>query len=113
MQFLFIISHDADFAPTDTLIGDIFAWIEQATADGQRISGKPLQPPGTARTVRIRNGKRLLTDGPFSASDEQICAYELVECSSMEDALELAARHPMAAAATIEVRPVWTEREAE
>jgi hypothetical protein len=76
---------------------------------GIRVYGNPLQPPGTATTVRVRGGKVLRTRGPFSRSKEQMCAYELVECSSAEEAIAAASTHPMAKAATIEVRPVWSE----
>jgi hypothetical protein len=58
-------------------------------------------------TVRVRQGLMQQVAGPFSDSAEQMCAYQLVECATMNDAVELAASHPMAAAATIEVRPVW------
>ena len=61
-----------------------------------------------AVTVRVRDGKLRRSPGPFSDAEEQMCAYELVECADLETAVELAARHPMAAAATIEVRPIWT-----
>lgn len=113
LQYLLIISHDADFQPTESLVGDIFAWIEDATAQGKRIAGKPLQPADTAQTIRIRDGREHIVGGPFSDSAEQMCAFELVDCRDQDEALELARRHPMAKAATIEVRPVWMERESE
>jgi hypothetical protein len=59
--------------------------------------------------VRIRKEKLAITKGPFAKSKEKMCAYELIECSSQEEAIEVAALHPMAEAATIEVRPVWSE----
>ena len=55
----------------------------------------------------MRGKEAKVSSGPFSKSREQMCAYELVECDSFEAALESAKAHPMAAAATIEVRPVW------
>lgn len=113
LQYLLIISHDADFQPTESLVGDIFGWIEDTTARGKRIAGKPLQPADTAQTIRIRDGKEQIVSGPFSDSAEQMCAFELVDCRDQDEALELARRHPMATAATIEVRPVWMERESE
>lgn len=113
LQYLLIISHDADFQPTERLVGDIFGWIDDTTARGQRIAGKPLQPADTAQTIRIRAGREQVIDGPFSDAAEQMCAFELVECRDRDEALDLARRHPMARAATIEVRPVWMERESE
>ena len=66
-------------------------------------------PAATATTVRIRDGRQQVVAGPFSRSNEQMCAYELVECASMDAAVRLALTHPMAKAATIEVRPIWPE----
>lgn len=108
-QFLFIISHDESFRPTKKLFRDIAAWIEAAEARGARVYGNPLRPPCDATTVRVRNGAVHLTEGPFAQSKEKMCAYELVACASMDEAIELAAEHPMAKAATIEIRPVWSE----
>jgi len=109
VQFLFIISHDDTFRPTDDLIGEIGRWIGDARSRGVLLSGVPLRPPGEALTVRIRDGRLGVTSGPFSDSSEQMCAYELIECGDLEEAVDLAAAHPMAKAATIEVRPVWNE----
>ena len=71
--------------------------------------GNPLRPPGDATTVRVREGKVTLKRCPFARSKEKMCAYELIECSSTEEAIEVASQHPMAKVATIEVRPVWSE----
>jgi hypothetical protein len=109
MQYLLIISHDDSFAPTDALIRDIGAWIKKMEGQGVRVYGNPLRPPGDATTVRVRRGKVVLTKGPFARSKEKMCAYELIECPSLEEAVDVASRHPMAKAATIEVRPIWTE----
>lgn len=109
MQYLLIICHDGAFAPAPGLIEEILAWNDEMDERGVRIDGRPLRPPEDARTVRVRAGALQLTQGPFSASSEQICAYVLLECASLSEAVELASMHPMARAATIEVRPVWAE----
>ena len=109
MHYLLIISHDDLFRPTEDLLKNIGAWIKKMEDRGVRVYGNPLQPPGAATTVRIRDGKLVVTKGPFSKSKEKMCAYELIECSSQEEAIEIASQHPMAKAATIEVRPVWKE----
>lgn len=109
MQYLLIISHDDRFRPTEDLLRNIGVWIRKMEDRGVRVYGNPLQPPGTATTVRIREGKMTVTKGPFAESREKMSAYELVECSSEEEAIEVASQHPMARAATIEVRPVWNE----
>lgn len=107
MRFLFIISHDDSFRPIPGLLADIGAWVDRQQAAGVRIDGQPLVPAGQAVTVRVRGGRVQASEGPFSEAAEQMCAYELVECPGMDEAVALAASHPMAAAATIEVRPLW------
>jgi len=109
VQYLLIISHDNSFRPTDALLKDIGAWIKKMEDRGVRVYGNPLQPPSRATTVRVREGKVVLRKGSFAKSKEKMCAYELIDCSSNEEAIEVATQHPMAKAATIEIRPIWTE----
>ena len=109
MQFLMIISHDDSFRPTESLIENIHAWIVGMEQKGIRVYGNPLQPASDAVTVRIRNGEENIATGPFSDSKEQMCGYELIECKDLNEAVRLASKHPMAEAATIEVRPVWAQ----
>lgn len=107
MEFLFIISHDSAFRPDETLLSDIKSWIDAAEGKGVRVDGKPLEPASAAVTVRLRGGEEKIEHAPFSSSEEQMCAYELVRCGGMDEAVALAKTHPMACAATIEVRRVW------
>jgi hypothetical protein len=109
MQYLLIISHDDLFRPTEELLKNIDIWIKKMEDKGIHIYGNPLQPPETATTVRIRKGKLAVTKGSFAKSKEKMCAYELVECANQNEAIEIASHHPMAEAATIEVRPVWNK----
>jgi len=109
MQFLLIISHDAAFAPTPALVAEIGAWVRDMQGRGILLHGNPLRPPGDAMTVRVRGGKRKVSSGPFTDSAEKMAAYGLIECAGMEEAIDIAAGHPMARAATIEVRPVWSD----
>ncbi|MBI5409623.1 MAG: transcription initiation protein [Nitrospirae bacterium] len=109
MQFLLIICHDDDFRPSERLFSDIKTWIEEMSSRGIRVYGNPLRPADDAITVRVRNGKLARTNAPFANSTEKMCAYELMECGSIEEAVEVASKHPMAKAATIEVRQVWNE----
>jgi hypothetical protein len=109
MQYLLIIAHDDSFTPTETLVKEILAWIKTMEGRGIRVYGNPLRPPSDATTVRVREGKVLLANGPFARSKEKMCAYELIECGSSEEAIDVASRHPMAKAATLEVRPIWSD----
>ena len=75
-------------------------------ASGHFITGTPLHPTHTATTVRIRDGKRLVQDGPFADTKEQLGGYFVIEVPDLDAALEWAARAPSAACASVEVRPV-------
>jgi hypothetical protein len=109
MQYLLIICHEDAFVPSASLVTEIVAWIRDMHARGLRVYGNPLRPPEDAITVRVRNGVMTRTKGPFAETAEKMAAYELIECASHDQAVDAAARHPMARAATIEVRPVWAE----
>jgi hypothetical protein len=75
-------------------------------AKGQYILSSPLEPSSTARSVRIRSGKPLVTDGPYAETREVLGGFHLIDVPSMEEALRIAARHPGARHGAVEVRPV-------
>jgi hypothetical protein len=85
---------------------------QELTASGQFIGGSQLQPIGTASSVRVRDGKTLITDGPFAETHEQLGGYFLVDAKSLDEALAIATRIPSAREGTVEVRPI-VERTAE
>ena len=70
------------------------------------LGGNPLKPTTTAATVRVRKGKKSVTDGPFAETKEQLGGYFLVEVKNLDEALEVAARIPTAREGSIEVRPI-------
>ena len=72
----------------------------------QYITASPLQPVSTATSVRVREGKRLVTDGPFAETHEQLGGFYLIEAKDLNEAISIAARVPPARKGTIEVRPV-------
>jgi hypothetical protein len=74
---------------------------------GHFIIGEALQSTETAVTVRVRNGKLSVTDGPFAETKEQLAGIILIEARDLDDALQVAAKIPSAGVGTIEVRPVW------
>ena len=90
--------------------GAMFAEYMKFTDDirksGRFLAGAPLQPTPTATTVRVRDGKRLTTDGPFAETKEQLGGYYLVDAQALDAAMALAARIPSARLGSIEVRPV-------
>ncbi|MEI7779705.1 MAG: YciI family protein [Actinomycetes bacterium] len=73
---------------------------------GEFVSGAPLDGPETATTVRVRNGARSTTDGPFVETKEHLAGYYIVDCATLDRALDLAAELPDAKFAGVEVRPV-------
>ena len=79
---------------------------QQLHASGQYLAANPLQPISMATSVRVRNGKRLVTDGPFAETREQLGGYFLIEANNLDAAIGIAARIPMARKGTVEVRPV-------
>jgi hypothetical protein len=79
---------------------------DELRARGQYVAGSPLHPTTTATSVRVRDGKRLLTDGPFAETREQLGGYMLIDVDDLDEAIAIAARGPLAQVGTIEVRPV-------
>lgn len=75
-------------------------------AAGQFLGAAPLHPTATATSVRIREGKRLVTDGPFAETREQLGGFFMIEAPDLDAALTIAARIPMARRGTVEVRPI-------
>jgi len=76
-------------------------------AKGQYLSANPLHPVATATSIRLRDGKRLITDGPYAETREQLGGYFLIDVPDLDAALSWAARCPGAAHGIVEVRPVW------
>ena len=75
-------------------------------ASGQYLAANPLHPTTMATTVRMRDGKRFVTDGPFAETREQLGGYFLIDARHLDEAIGIAARIPMARKGTIEIRPV-------
>jgi hypothetical protein len=85
------------------------AWVEEMDRRGVRLEGNQLRPVSDATTVQMRGGEVLIADGPFAETKEQIAGYDMLECADLDEAIEVAAKHPVARFGTIEVRPFWTE----
>ena len=75
-------------------------------AKGHLVDGSELQPVTTATSVRVRDGKELITDGPFAETHEQLGGYYLIEAANLDEATKIAARIPSARTGTVEVRPL-------
>lgn len=73
---------------------------------GNYIAASPLQPIATATSVRVRNGKRLVTDGPFAETHEQLGGFYLIDAQNLDEAITIAERIPVVTVGTIEIRPI-------
>jgi hypothetical protein len=79
---------------------------EELRSKGQYVAANPLHPPAAAKSVRVGGGKRLVTDGPFAETHEQLGGYFLIETKNIEEAIAVAQKIPMAGKGTVEVREV-------
>ena len=79
---------------------------QDLSSSGKYISAGPLHPVATATSVRVRNGKRLVTDGPFAETREQLGGFYLIDAKDLDEAMSIAERVPVSKVGTIEIRPV-------
>jgi hypothetical protein len=83
------------------------AWMNEMDDRGVRQQGHQLAPVSDATTVRVRGGDVVVADGPFAETKEQIAGFDVLECADLDEAIEVAGRHPMARLGILEVRPLW------
>ena len=88
------------------IMKDYRRFSDEIKATGQYLAGSQLQPTSAATSVRVRNGKRVVTDGPFAETREQLGGYYLVDAKDLDEAIGLAERLPSAKLGTIEIRPL-------
>lgn len=106
MRFLMLVTVDPDLVGTVDESAE--KWVAETTAKGQRIEGERLRPVSDATTLWPRDGGgTFVSDGPFAETKEQIAGYDLIECADVDEAVEIAAKHPVAKFGAIELRPVW------
>jgi hypothetical protein len=111
MQYMCLIYAPADgpqLSPEEEqqLFEAYGTFTEAARKSGAMVGGEPLQAPETATTVRVRDGKRLVTDGPYAETKEWLGGYYTFECKTLDEALDWAAKIPGAKYGSIEVRPI-------
>ena len=112
MQYLLLIyENEARYdkmseAEIGKVMGDYGAFTPSIIQGGQFKAGDALQPTTTATTVRVRDGKIAVTDGPFAETREQLGGYYLIEAKDLDEAVSIAARIPSATIGSIEVRPI-------
>ena len=112
MKYMLLICHEEDSWTNltenerQTIYAEYRELIGYLKSQGKYLFGDELQPPGTAQSVRVRDGKELVTDGPFAETREQVGGFFMVEADNIDEARSIAARIPTARTGTIEVRPV-------
>ena len=107
MRYLILIYENEATTPQDE--SEFQKWMdytERLKASGCWLGGEALQPTSTATTVRVKNGKPMLTDGPFAETKEQLGGYYMVECKDLDEAMKWAAEIPSAGRGPVEVRPI-------
>ena len=112
MKYMLLIYHDEQGweGITEAERQQIYSEYRNLRGDlesrGQFLSGSELQPVSTATTLRVRDGKELITDGPFAETHEQLGGYFLIEAENLDQATSIAARIPSAKTGTVEIRPL-------
>ena len=84
----------------------IQSWLDEMGARGVLLHGDRLQYVSDATTVQVRRSELLVSDGPFAETKEQIAGYDVIDCADLDEAIEVASKHPTAWYGTIEVRPI-------
>jgi hypothetical protein len=114
MKFMLMVCWDAENMnsqtepdPDEAQEDEGFPWLNDLRARDKWITGDQLAPPRRARSVRVRDGKAIVSDGPFAETKEAVGGFDLIEADSLDEAVEIAAGHPIAQFGTIEVRPLW------
>ncbi len=108
MKYLLLIHHEEVLDEDDRLqlLAESVQLANQLHEKGQYLDAAPLQPTSATTSVKVRDGKQLVTDGPFAETREQIGGYFLIDARDLDESIEIAARIPGARIGTVEVRPV-------
>lgn len=109
MKYMMIVCYDPAMETAEVDDGpDIDTWVGEMDGRGVRLEGSPL-PPEDATTVRVRGGEVLISDGPFAETKELMVGYDMLECSDLDEAIEVASKHPLARRGAMELRPFPVE----
>jgi hypothetical protein len=109
MKYMLLVYSDEQVwepAVRDQCYHDSATYARELAASGKYLAASPLQSVSTASSVRVRDGKRIVTDGPFAETREQLGGYYIVEAKDQEEAIEIAGGIPGARMGTVEVRPI-------
>jgi hypothetical protein len=108
IRYMMLVCTDPAVDPREfDRIEPVDPWVTEMDGRGVRRYGSELEPPGSARTVRVRDSNAIVTDGPFAETKEQIAGFDVLECADLDEAIEVTSSHPMARLGILEVRPFW------
>ena len=105
VKYLMLVCVDPSVEESPEEPGDIEQWLEETKET--RLFGNQLRPQEEAKVVRVRGGKAFVTDGPFAETKELIAGFDVLECDSLTEAVEIASKHPVARFGAIDVREFW------
>ena len=108
MKYLLLVCGD-ETVPNPPAPAPVDPWVDEMESRGIRLVGNRLRPAAEATTVRVRDSGVLVTDGPHAETKDLIGGFDIIECADLDEAIEVASKHPMATVGAIEVRPFWAE----
>ena len=88
---------------------DVDAWVDEMDGRRVRLLGNRIRPGTDSTTVRVRDGEVLLTDGPYAETKDLMAGFDVIDCADLDEAVEIASKHPMARGGVLELRPFWTD----
>jgi len=106
MKYMMLVCVDESLQMPDV---DPMPWVEEMDGRGVRLMGNRLRSVNDATTVTVRQGETVISDGPFAETKEQIAGFDIIECADLDEAIEIASKHPVARFGSIELRPYWEE----
>ena len=109
MKYLLIHTADPTAEHSTEGMPAFESWLEEVVARGVGLDGGYLRPPSDATTVQVRDREVLISDGPFAETKEQIAGYDVIECADLDEAIDIASKHPSAWLGKIEIRPIWAD----
>jgi hypothetical protein len=100
------LGRPAGAAPAEV---DVDAWVTEMDTRGVRLIGERIRPESNSTTVRVRGDEILLIDGPHAETKDLVAGFDVIECADLDEAVAVAAKHPMSRHGALELRPFWTD----
>lgn len=111
MKYLLMICADPSVEVSDEE-ADVRPWAREVERRGVGVMGSRLRPRAASTSIRVRQGELTITDGPFAETKEEFAGFDVIDCEDLDEAIEVASKHPVARFGTIEIRPFWPFDEA-